>query len=194
MVDHLCDEFEIKIITSYRDLGDEFPYSDVIIDPWITIGNAQVYYASPKSQSFNRLASLIRTSPHDVLYLNSFFQPIFTIRPLVAILLGKFTKHPTIIVPKGDLMKVSLEIKRLKKKYYRIFANIIGRYRNLIWQASSEYEANDIRNCMGKLANNIIVVPNLPPKNDDSSGSFQAHIKAPGDPLRICYLGRISKE
>lgn len=44
-VDHLGDEFHIRIITRDRDaLGTE-PYAGVVIDHWNTVGKAQVFYA-----------------------------------------------------------------------------------------------------------------------------------------------------
>lgn len=46
-------------------------YSDVTVDEWNKVGNAQVYYASKKSLTLPRLVRLLKT-PHDLLYVNSF--------------------------------------------------------------------------------------------------------------------------
>src|SRR3990172_4392916 len=80
MVEQLGDEFRFRIITSDRDALDEGPYPAVLVDGWNRVGKADVYYASPPNLSFRRLSKLIAGTPHDVLYLNSFFHRVFGVQ------------------------------------------------------------------------------------------------------------------
>ncbi len=87
-VDHLGDEFDIRIVTRDRDALDTEPYPGVQIDAWNKVGKVQVFYASKKTVNLRGIAKLIRETPHDVLYLNSFFAFGFTTLPLLARRLG----------------------------------------------------------------------------------------------------------
>ena len=73
LVDHLGDEFDIRIVTRDRDFLEDQSYPDVWVDDWNTVGNAQVFYASTGMLSLPLIARLLRQTPHDLLYLNSFF-------------------------------------------------------------------------------------------------------------------------
>lgn len=102
MVEHLSDEFDFWIVTKDRDAMDTVPYPNVAINDWNTVGKAQVYYASPESLSFLRLSKLIRKTTYDVLYLNSFFNPHFTILPLLARRVGLLPDKPVVQAPRGN--------------------------------------------------------------------------------------------
>ena len=84
MVDHLGDEFDIRIVTRDRDVFDIKPYPEVKVDAWNTLRKAQVFYASKRTITLAGIAQLLRATPHDVLYLNSFFAYGFTLLPLLA--------------------------------------------------------------------------------------------------------------
>ena len=102
MVERLDDDLDFRIITADRDVGDAEPYPNIVVNGWNTVGNAQVFYASPCNQSLWHLAQMINETPHDVLYLNSFFSPIFTIRPLLARRLGLTPNKPVILAARGE--------------------------------------------------------------------------------------------
>jgi len=80
MVDHLGDELDFRIVTSDRDAMDAEPYAEVTVEKWNQVGNAQVYYISPKRRSLPGIADLIQHTTYDVLYLNSFFKILFRYR------------------------------------------------------------------------------------------------------------------
>ena len=84
------------------------------------------------------------TTPHDVIYLNSFFDPICTLWTLLNIRLGRIPLIPVILASRGELAESALVVKRWKKYPFLAIVRKIGFYRNVIWQASSEYERNDI--------------------------------------------------
>ena len=192
MVDHLGDEFDFRIVTADRDALDSRPYPDVTIDDWNTVGKAQVFYASPSSQSLMNLRRLICETPHDVLYLNSFFSPRFTFRPLAARRFGRIPRRPTVIAPRGEFSEGAYALKRWKKRTYRVVAYALGLYRDLTWQASGEHEFEDIRRAMGRAARRIVVAPDLSPVMESLESDSRPRRREPGDPLRICFLSRIT--
>lgn len=118
IVDHLGDDFELWIVTSDRDLGDTSAYPGLSLDQWVTHGNAHVFYVSPENQTVSGLANVIKNTPHDVLYLNSFFDPVFTLKLLLARFLGKFPRRPVVLAPRGEFSAGALKIKGMKKTAY----------------------------------------------------------------------------
>lgn len=194
MVDQLGDELDFRIVTADRDFLDTQPYSNVVIDGWNSVGKAMVFYASPINRSLRSLARLISGTPHDVLYLNSFFNPVFTLRPHLARRLGLIPKRPTVIAPRGEFSEGALALKWWKKLPYIVSMKAIGLYREITWQASSEYEAKDIRKAMGSAAKRIVVAPDLPAVPDAVTGGEQQKGRAPGDPFRVCFLSRITPQ
>ena len=192
MVDQLGDQLDFRIITTDRDALDIEPYSNVAIDDWNTVGKAKVLYTSPSNRSFSKMARLINETDHDVLYLNSFFHPVFTIRPLLARHFRRIPKRPTVIAPRGEFSQGALALRWWKKRSFIAFVKTFGLYRNLTWQASSDYEANDIFEVLGSIAKHIVVAPNLPAIQDLVIQEERSADQANGGPLRVCFLSRIT--
>src|ERR1039458_8451566 len=82
LVESLGDEFDMRVVTSDRDLTAPSPYKNVQLDAWNKVGNAYVHYTRRRSQSIRGIAGLLRETPHDLLYLNSFLSARFSIIPL----------------------------------------------------------------------------------------------------------------
>lgn len=191
MVARLGDRFDFRIVTSDRDATESVPYSSIAIDEWNSVGNAQVFYASPRHRSLAKITKLIARTPHDVLYLNSFFNFTFTVRPLLARKLGLIERRPTILAPRGEFSSGALALKSGKKKMYLGVAKSFGLYSDLTWHASSELEANDIRAVMGVDAQRFAVAPNLSVVATDKARNFPGTGQSLGR-LRVCFVSRIS--
>lgn len=191
MVAQMGDEFDFRIVTSDRDSLDKAPYAGVIVDAWNQVGKAQVYYLSPENRSIRALAKLLSDTPCDVLYLNSFFDPIFTLRPLLARRLGLLPAKPVVIAPRGEFSPSALLLKHWKKVPYKRFSSAIGLYRDLIWHASSEHEAADIRHAMFGTAQQIAIASDMA-SIPDETGPSGSHTRKPDEPLRIVFLSRIA--
>ena len=192
MVEQLGDELDFRIVTADRDALSTEPYPHVDIDDWNTVGKAQVYYASPGHRSVVDFARLCSRTPHDVLYLNSFFSPGFTIYPLLARRLGLMPKRPTVVAPRGEFSSGALALKWWKKRIYISLSRALGIHRDLRWQASSDYEAQDIRRVMGSSAKRIIVAPDLTANPDDAIGEEEQRHRTTDHLLRVCFLSRIT--
>jgi glycosyltransferase involved in cell wall biosynthesis len=191
LVDHLGGDIEFRIVTSDRDALDNVPYPGVRVDAWNRVGDALVYYVPPAKRTIRRFLKLIENTPYDVLYLNSFFDPIFTQRPLMARRLGLLPTKPVVIAPRGEFSPEALAIKHWKKVPYQWLASAFGLYRGLIWQASSDQEAEDIRCAIGATARNISVARNLPPLLIGNESHDNQSLKDSG-PLRVVFLSRIT--
>lgn len=191
MVEQLGDQLDFRIVTADRDSFDTASYPDVLVDSWNTVGKAQVFYASSAALSLKRLASVIRKTPHDILYLNSFFRPSFTVKPLLLRRLGLIPKRRTIIAARGEFSQGALALKSWRKRSYLTVVKAMGLYRDLVWQASSDYEAADITNAMGLTAQAIMVAPDLPPVPRASTDTQLTEQRAQDAPLRVCFLSRI---
>lgn len=198
MVDRLGDEFDFRIVTMDRDVGDQCAYPSIDVNKWNQVGRAQVFYTSSASRTLWRIAGFIREIPHDVLYLNSFFDNVFTIRPLLAIALKLAQLTPIIMAPRGEFSEGALNIKSWKKKPYIKFVAGFNLLKNVIWHASTNYEKKDIEKAMtpkaggdwGKLS--VIVAPDLMPVfNDFIKLRTNVHV-AKTSTLNICFLSRIT--
>jgi len=191
-VDHLGDEFDIRIVTRDRDALDTAPYPDVGVDAWNTVGKAQVFYASKQMLTLRSVGRLLRDIPHDLLYLNSLFAFSFTGLPLLARRFGLAPQRPCVIAPRGEFSAGAIALKARKKRLYLAASRTIDLYRDLHWHASSEFEEQDIRREMGTLAESIHVAPDLPRKIQAESDTSRAQQTRMSGPLRIVFLSRIS--
>ncbi|MDO9556274.1 MAG: glycosyltransferase [Coriobacteriia bacterium] len=192
MVERLSDEFEFHIVTSDRDLSDDEPYPSAVVDAWNRVGKAEVFYTSPKRQSLRSLARIMRETPHDVLYLNSFFSPQATVIPLVARGLRMVPRLPVVIAPRGEFSRGALGIKVWKKRAFILLSRAVGLYRGLTWQASSTLEVEDIQRVIGRTAGCVEVAPNLSPLPARSES--KAPLGTGGGPLRVVFLSRIARK
>jgi glycosyltransferase involved in cell wall biosynthesis len=197
MVDRLSDDFDFKIVTADRDAGDSSAYPDIQVDQWNHVGRASVFYASPANRSIWKIARLMRETPHDILYLNSFFSPRFTLTPLFAQWLRMVPQRTLIVAPRGEFSVGALGIKAWKKSPFVNLARVAGFFRRALWHASTDFEATDIQRVFhGKgaqvhVARNPIVAPDLFSTKFGSIGR-RYQPEGPTDVLHICFLSRIA--
>jgi len=189
LVAALGDEFDFRILTSDRDCGADEPYADVPVDEWTGVGAARVCYADPPALWPRRLAATIAAVNPDVVSVNSFFSPRFSIMPLVLRRLGRAAPRAAwIVAPRGEFARDAIAIKPLKKRCYIAAARLAGLHRGVIWQASSPHEAADIERVLGVSRDSIRVAPNLTAPVEGEPPT--AAPRAPGR-LSVCFLARI---
>jgi len=118
MVDQLSDCFQFLIVTRDRDFEDSHPYDSVKIGVWTHQGKAQIFYI-PKSQwGIWYISRILRETPHDILYLNSFFSPWMIGLSLLLRHLKQLTPVSVVLAPRGEFSPGAMEIKGRKKKLY----------------------------------------------------------------------------
>jgi glycosyltransferase involved in cell wall biosynthesis len=193
-VEHLGDEFDIRVVTRDCDLLSCSPFNEVTIDGWNRVGKANVFYASKKTLTLFGISRILRETPHDILYLNSFFEFQFATLPLLARKLCIAPKKSCVIAPRGEFSPGALALKTQKKFLYLKFVKFFNLFTNLTWQASSCFECADIQRMMATIANDIKVASDLPTVGVIKR--HQAHLRCTqGDKsqLHIVFLSRICR-
>jgi glycosyltransferase involved in cell wall biosynthesis len=190
LVASLGDEFDFRIVTSDRDYGDQQPFAGVGINAWNEVAGALVYYADAHAMRPLRLAQTVAAVAPDIVYLNSFFSPRFSISPLILRRLGWIDpKTAWIVAPRGELAPGAISIKSAKKRSYMAIARTTALHRGVLWQASSTHEANDIERAFGVPNKSIHVAPNLTAPVDPElphGGSTSDRTR-----LSVCFLARV---
>lgn len=186
----LGSALELRLITRDHDLGRADPYPGIRRDGWEDVGPVRVAYRRTGPLHPLRLLRLIRGAPHEVLYLNSCFSLHFAVQPLLLRRLGLLPAVRTVLAPRGELAVAALANKPRRKRVYLAVAKVFGIYRGVLWQASSEAEAGEIRREFGAGAR-VAVAPDvadalaeLPPRT---------RVKAAGA-LRLVFLSRVVRK
>lgn len=189
LVERLGDEFEFRVVTRDRDSGDSSPYSG-ITDTWQPLGKAMVLYLNPEMLTWGRLRHVLRHTEYDLLYLNSFFSPTFTVKTLLMRRLEAIPRKPIILAPRGEFSDRALNLKSPRKKAFLKVAKALRLYDDVLWQASSSFEEQDIRRWFGsKLP--IVIAPNLG-ANELIETAGPTVTKHPGI-LRLISISRVSR-
>jgi len=192
MVERLGDEFDFRIITSDRDSFETAPFQGITADTWMRVGKALVYYTSPRNHTVVHFSKLLRETSYDIIYFNSFFSAVFTLRPLLALRVDpRIPPKPMVVAPRGEFSVGALALKSSKKLIYCYLARITRLYNGITWQASSKHEEADIRRGLGKTACNIVVAPNVPAICKGLNEPYGGE-KNDAGPLRLIFLSRIS--
>ena len=191
MAFRLGDRWGFKIVTSDRDACETAPYPSLPAGHWHQLGKAEVMYLSPVRRLW-RLFALVRETKFDILYLNSFFSPVFSISLLLGRKFRLITAQRVIVAPRGDLSLSSIRRKRYKKLGYVLFAKMAGLCRDAIWHVSTAYEEAEVRRFFGRKAQ-VIVARDCLPATSDSEVRFPSRRKIEGR-LDIVFLSRITRQ
>jgi len=147
---------------------------------------------------FRDLLRVLKDEAPNLIYLNSFFDPTFTLRTLFALRIGLLRPTPVILAPRGEFSDSALRIGLLKKNVYLNLLNQLGLMKKIIWQASSKYERSDIEHLMQVLGRRkrVVLAPNISEAIDLEeirAMGGNAHDERPDDhPLRVCFLSRVA--
>jgi len=188
LVEHLGAQFNFRIVTRDRDAGDATPYPAIAHSCWQAVGNAQVCYMRPAVQMPLITASLMRRTPHDLLYLNSFFDWRSSVLPLLVRHMGLAPRKPVVLAPRGEFSQGALALKSGKKRAFLSASKTMGLHREILWHASSKHEAEDIRAIFGS-SQEIHIASDLP---RTVQAGLSHEPRPPAAPLRIVFLSRIS--
>ena len=199
-IEHFSDEYEFVVVTSDRDLGDRSPYAGVEANRPSRVGNASVFYISPSLKGLMDMIRVMRATKYNLVYLNSFFDPRFSIFPAIITRIGLAPRGSILIAPRGEFSEGAMKIKRLKKIAYISLSSTVRLYKNVMWHASTTYEASDIvrevdvssdlRNV--QIAANIFTAPDLCLPNSFDNGDSLARDGERKGGLNVCFLSRLS--
>lgn len=186
MVERLGGEFPFRVVTRDRDLGDAGPYPGVPAGVPVPVGRAEVVYLAP-GRGWARNMRRAAGAGARVLYLNSLFSPRFTLAPLRLLRTGRIPELPVVLAPRGELSPGALSLKAAKKRVFLAWARSVGVYRDVLWQASSEVEADEVRRWFPGAE--VMVAPDLAPLA--GAGGHAREAGRPGE-VRAAFLSRIS--
>jgi glycosyltransferase involved in cell wall biosynthesis len=163
-------------------------------------GKALVRYVSVDNFGFRDVADIVRSTRHDAIYLNSFFDTRFTQQVLVNHRMRRLSGRPIVLAPRGELSEGALQLKSFKKDIFIRMAKWLKIYDGLTWQASSAREAEDIQRVLSvgeRTAGWIVVSGHVAPDVTDPENSTGPSVASvfrysPKGPLRVCFLSRIT--
>jgi glycosyltransferase involved in cell wall biosynthesis len=163
LVEHFQDRYDFYVVTRNHDgKADRKPYEQVKTGEWNTVDSARVFYLGPRQLRVRRFLDLIKEIKPDIVFLNSVFS-LPSITFLRTRKIARMYHIPVIVSPCGEFAPATLKIRSTKKSLFLKYAKVTSLYRNVIWRASFELDAQEIRAAIG---NDIEVhcAPDLPPK------------------------------
>jgi len=189
LVAGLSGQFQFKVMTADRDLGDAHSYEGIPANRWVANGDCEIFYAQPHRGSLRAIREQLCRTDYDVLHLNTIFSRLFGIVPLLLRRFGLVAPRPMVIAPRGELGAGALAIKPGRKKSFLAAARRFGLFDGAVWQASSDAEARDIRRVVGVGAR-IAIAADLLSAEYPGWRSSQYHKQA--GRLAIVFLSRIT--
>ena len=177
---------EISVLTGDRDLGADQVYSGVQIGEWNNWNDqATVLYATRQQHATGAFLRAVRKIRPGTIYLNGMFSLFGAIVPLLSRrVLPANTRF--VVAPRGMLKPSALSKKRWKKTLWLRFLRMLGIADRVLFHATSELEADEVRAVFGNTAK-IQIVPNIPclPVECLPSSAKQA------GKLRLSFAGRV---
>jgi glycosyltransferase involved in cell wall biosynthesis len=188
LADVLSGEFYFKVIARERKFS--FRCDSRTAQAWERYRSVERYYCSMAWRGARGFAQLLRSTPYDILVLNGFFDPEFTIPALLLRRFGLVPRRPTILAPRGEFSAGALELKSARKQAYLTAVATLGLIDDVWLHATGEDEAKEIRATI-PWARRIAVAPNIrilrPLPAPDESDSANRR-------LRLVFLSRVDRK
>lgn len=190
-VRNLCNDlkgdFDFRILARDRGFDVDPAAPSTAPEGWTDQGFAQVMWLRPGRIGLHGALETLRTTPHDLLVLNGFFDRELTMPALLARRAGLIPRRATILSPRGEFGAGALSLKGGRKRAWIAATKALGLLRDVTLHATSAEERDQILEGItwargSAVAGNIAAWIEPP-----------AHRPAPsGAPLRIAFVGRIS--
>ncbi len=180
----LADEFDFRILARDRPFGASAPMVDN--DRWHDLDYAKAHYLTVGPLGATSLPAVLRTASPDLLVINSFFDREFSTGALFWRRFGGGRRVPTLVSPRGEFSSGALGLKAGGKRLYRAGVAALGLMHGVHLHATSVAEQADLQRAFPGLP--VTLVSNFRPLFD-----LPPHTpRAPGTPLRLAFVGRIS--
>lgn len=149
LVKQAPENFLSWVIAPNRDLGVKDAL-DVPTWRWVQQARAKVKYIE-KSRLLGTILTFIetRTLKPRIVYLNSFSDPVFSLLPLVFFGFGVWKQSVLVLAPRGEMDAQALESRRQLKRFIISALKLTGMHHKIVWHASNEREATQIRKIWG---------------------------------------------
>ncbi len=197
MVARMPDEFQFWIYTRDRDRGDKAPYPNVTRDVWNDFARAKVFYASFWSRTAHRISREIQRVEPDVVYSNSLFSRV-NIQYMLWRWARVVPRIPFVLAPRGELARGALALKAWKKRPFLKTAKELGLFDDVIWQASSDLEREDILRALSGprrvvISRNICVAPDLVSAEQCGPVQMRGPVRKRPGAARFVFLSRVAR-
>ena len=187
LIDQANQLFDVRVITTNRDLKSSEPLA-VAANVWVNRDSATVFYAdaSKPLSIFSALRSARPMHP-GIVYVNSFFDLKFALLPILLCKFRFFGKTQLLVAPRGEFGSGALGLKSAPKRLFLALFNFSRMGKEIVWHASTELEASDIRGAVPRAEKFVI-------KEDETHlpTSADAAQESEARPLRAVFLSRIS--
>jgi glycosyltransferase involved in cell wall biosynthesis len=186
IVDTVSDETDVYLVTRDRDLGSARPYPGRS-GRWMRRGRSQVFYLNThRPGQWLRLWRHLRSGQFDILYVNSLWNPVFTVIPVTAARWHLIHASRVLLAPRGELSQGALALKARKKVLFLRWWGPVLRRANVLWHASSEREELEIKALFPWAA--VAVNQDQVSLPDEPLPATEGH----EGPVRLVFIGRIS--
>lgn len=183
----LSEEFDFLVVG--RDGPPGTDSTNACREGWTDDGLVKARHCRVSHLGAVGLRDILRSTPHDIMMLNGFFDREFTIPALSMRRLGLIPRMPTILAPRGEFSPGALGLKQVRKQAYLLAARGLHLLDEVSLHATSEQEADEIRGGC-PWARDIVVAPNirvlgplpkLAARSDDGR-------------LRVVFLSRVDRK
>lgn len=138
------------VMTGDRDLGADEALP-VTANAWSKREGVSVYFATARSPRWYWAALLALRREHpDVIHLNSFMNPLFSIVPALLWVLGFWGEPILLLAPRGEFGRGALSRRATKKRAYIALFRLLGTHRKVVWHSTSAEETESIRELWGQ--------------------------------------------
>jgi glycosyltransferase involved in cell wall biosynthesis len=181
----LMDAFDFRIVARDRPFGAAARTAPAAA--WTDLGFARIRYLEGRRFGAAGLGRLLRTTPHDLVMMNGFFDREFTLPTLLLRRTGQIPAKPALLSPRGEFGGGALSLKAPVKRAWLGAVRLGGLLEGVTLHATSQDEAADILSRL-PFAAPPAVAPNVRALFPRPT-AFPA---AKGEPLRLAFLGRIT--
>jgi glycosyltransferase involved in cell wall biosynthesis len=182
----LKNDFDIHVLTTDTDHGEQQPYENITPNKWITnLGpDIKVYYARKATLTLKQLRREIVKANAEYIYLNHLFSPGFVIYPLW-LKFSRQIKSKVVLCPRGALYESALAVKPIKKKPFITLFKALRIHKLITFHATNEREKQAILEYFP--GSKVLIADNLP---ESDQPVFESVRKEPGI-LKCIFVARI---
>ena len=184
----LSDEFDFLIVGRNRTEPGAEPAPNTT--DWIDEGFAKVRYLPDARLWATGLATVLRTTPFDMILAGSFFDRFLVVPTLVLRRLGLLPDRPMVISPRGELSPGALQLKTRRKHAFIATARFLGLLGGIELHPTSDLEDQELAEAAPWL-HRTMIAPNIRHLVPLPEGPPPAAV---GAPLKLVFLSRIDRK
>lgn len=182
----LKSEFDIYVLTTDTDHGDDTPYAGIPTGKWLNNihPDFKVKYLAKAGLRYEQIKKEILDLDADYIYLNHLFSPLFVVYPLWLKYRGKY-RSQVVLCPRGALYDSALSVKPWKKTPFLKLFRWLSIHHQITFHATNQREEEAIERFFP--GSKVLIADNLPNSNQPV---LRTVAKQPGS-LKCVFIARI---